>query len=118
MFCKNCGTKLEDNINFCPVCGCNQNQNNTINQTKVEETSKNDNLYRSDDHTIRMISFIFCLLATIFTGWLILPLAWCIPLTIRCYNWYKYNRYMGIGVKICILLFVSQIGGILALVDN
>lgn len=31
-FCKKCGTPINDNTNFCPRCGCNQNEVQPYNQ--------------------------------------------------------------------------------------
>lgn len=35
MYCKNCGTKLDDDAKFCPKCGTKVNENVSINNTPV-----------------------------------------------------------------------------------
>ncbi len=51
------------------------------------------------------------------TGYLI-PLAWCIPMTVVYCNKLKSGEPIGTGFKVCSLLFVSLIGGILMLCDK
>ena len=43
------------------------------------------------------------------------PLAWCLPMTIVLSRKMKNNETIGVGFKICTLLFVSTIAGILLL---
>ena len=67
---------------------------------------------------MRLAAFILCLLSTIFLGVAIIPLAWCIPMTIHAYRSYADNKPVSIAFGVCTLLFVSLIGGILMLVDT
>lgn len=67
---------------------------------------------------MKLAAFIFCLLGTITMGWMLIPLIWCIPLTIKAYKVYKGEASMSTGAKVCTLLFVSLIGGILLLCDK
>ncbi len=64
---------------------------------------------------MKLAAFIFCLIGTICMGWTIIPLIWCIPMTVRVYRYYKGTADCGVGFKVCTLLFVSFIGGILLL---
>lgn len=36
MFCRRCGEKLEDNVQFCPKCGSPVNQNPVGNRPELE----------------------------------------------------------------------------------
>lgn len=67
---------------------------------------------------MKVAAFIFCLLSTIACGWLLIPLIWCIPMTIKVYKAYKGEATLSVGFKVCTLLFVSLIGGILLLCDK
>lgn len=67
---------------------------------------------------MKLAAFILCLLSTIAMGWMLIPLCWCIPMTVSVYKAYKCEKTLGTGFKICILLFVNLIGGILLLCDN
>ena len=51
-------------------------------------------------------------------GWLLIPLCWCIPMTVSVYKAYKGKKDLSTGFKVCTLLFVSLVGGILLLCDN
>lgn len=67
---------------------------------------------------MKLAAFILCLLSTITMGWLLIPLIWCIPMTIMVYKAYKGELELSTGFNICVLLFVSLISGILLLCDN
>lgn len=45
-------------------------------------------------------------------------LFWCIPMTISYFNRINNGQHIGTGFKICSIIFVSQLGGILMLCDN
>lgn len=53
----------------------------------------------------------------IFIIWFI-PMLWTIPMVICVNKARKGESYLSTGFKICYLLFVSLIGGILLLLDN
>ena len=76
------------------------------------------NLLMEDSKKMKLAAFILCLLGTIASGWLLVPLCWCIPMTVCVYKAYKGERFLSTGFKVCTLLFVSLIGGILLLCDN
>lgn len=67
---------------------------------------------------MKQIAFIFCLISTIISGFALIPLIWCIPMTIRVYKAYKGEDYLTVGFKVCVLLFVSLVSGILLLCDQ
>lgn len=69
-------------------------------------------------NTLLLVSFIFMLISTISLGWLLIPLAWCIPMTVSCYKCYQNNTKPSVGFGVCSLLFVSLVSGILMLVAS
>ena len=58
---------------------------------------------------------IFMILGTIISGFAIIPLLWCVPMTVSYCKKVKRNQHVGLGFKICSLLFVSFLGGIFML---
>lgn len=58
---------------------------------------------------------IFLIIGCIFQGWLLLPLAWMLPITITIFGKMKRNEPIGTGLKVCALLFVNLLGGIFLL---
>ena len=66
--------------------------------------------------TMLLVAFIFMILATVGLGIFLIPLAWCIPMTIHCYGCYKNNEKPSIAFGVCSLLFVSLVGGIMLII--
>lgn len=67
------------------------------------------------DKNLRLIAFIFMLISTIFFGFALIPLAWCIPMTVHCYGLYKGTKNNTVAFGVCSLIFVSLVAGILLL---
>lgn len=70
------------------------------------------------DHTLRLVAFVFMLISTIGTCWLVLPLAWMIPMTVVSWRIYKGTRANTVAFDVCSLIFVSVIGGICLLFSS
>lgn len=66
---------------------------------------------------LQTAAFVFMILSTIAMGWALIPLAWCIPMTVSYYNCIKQGRPVSMGLKICTLLFVNLLSGIFMLAD-
>ncbi len=49
---------------------------------------------------------------------ILIPLVYIIPMTLHVYKAYKGEKELSLAFKICLLLFVSIIGGILLLLDD
>lgn len=101
-YCTKCGNKLLDEAVVCPKCGC---------PVTVAHTQKHN-------QSLQTITKVFMIIGCIVMSAFILPLAWCIPMTISYFNKTNNNQPIGIGFKICCLFFVSVIGGILMLCDD
>lgn len=69
-------------------------------------------------NTLLLVSFIFMLITTISLGFLLIPLAWCIPMTVSCYRCYEENRRPSIAFAVCTLIFVSLVAGVLMIVSS
>ena len=61
---------------------------------------------------------IFMIISTVVMGLYIIPLAWCLPMTISYFNKIKNRQPVSTGFKVCTLLFVNTIAGILMLCDK
>ena len=105
MFCKNCGQQIDDKAVICVHCGCSTG-------------AKEQQQQAADSSTLQIIVKIFMVLGCIATGWWLIPLIWTIPMTVHYFRATKEGRPVGVGFKICTLLFVSLIGGILMFFDN
>lgn len=116
MFCNKCGAEVDDECIVCPKCGCNPKgiaQNPDTLKNSVDENSKNNS-----NETLRLIAKVFMVIACVVSGVFILPLIWMIPMTVSYWNKCGKNEQVGIGFKVCTLIFVSVIAGILMLCDN
>ena len=105
-YCANCGSQLTDDCVFCGNCGYRSSVTNTTSQTNNE--------------SLRTIAKIFMIIGTVagsLMGFLI-PLAWCLPMTLYYFKCVKENRPVSTGFAVCTLIFVNTISGVLMLIDK
>ena len=98
-FCVKCGKELMDEAVVCTGCAVETEESPSGLSTAVK---------------------VFMVIGTVCTsliGYLI-PLAWCLPMTIIYFKKVKKGLPIGTGFKICSLLFVNTIAGILMLCDK
>ena len=120
-YCTKCGAEIEDDAVVCVHCGC----------------ATNDQKAKSSNNNMGKTALVFMILACVLNplasilqvlqnGWTglmliigcifsCITLAWCIPMTIYFARKLKNGESVGTGFKVCSLLFVSLIGGILML---
>lgn len=108
MYCPKCGSPVSAQDSYCPNCGYDLKAN-------ASNAPKYVNYGAS---SLQKIAFIFMILATILQGILIIPLLWCLPMTIKLYNTMNNGEKSTVVFEVCTLLFVSTISGILLLVDG
>lgn len=101
-FCTKCGKEVHDEAVICVNCGCPLE--------KVNKKAAN-----GGEDGLAIAAKVFLIIGCIAQGWLLLPLAWCLPITISVCNKMKVGEPVGMGLKVCSLLFVNLIGGILLL---
>lgn len=132
MYCTKCGAEINDEAVICPKCGC--------------ETGYKKKSVDNTNETLRMVAKIFMLISTIAIGFLffilfmsisiassnrihiegvvmilpilVSPLAWCIPMTVHYWKKVGRNEPVSTAFKVCTLIFVNPISGILMLCDN
>ena len=103
-YCVKCGKELLDEAVICTACGC------PVENPSFTEPRK--------ESAFQTVAKIFMIIGTVLSGWLILPLAWCLPMTIIYWKKVKENQPISTGFKVCSLIFVSLLGGIFMLCDN
>lgn len=111
MFCSKCGAEITDGSKFCPNCGNSVESTNTPTPATNEVTKK-------EVSTLKTVAKIFMILATVCSAMCLIPLAWTIPMTVSYSRKIRNNEPVGTGFKVCSLLFVSLIAGILMLCDE
>lgn len=67
------------------------------------------------DRTLRLIAFVLNIVTTVCCGFLIIPLAWMIPMTVHSWGIYKGTKKNTVAFGVCTLLFLDLISGILLL---
>lgn len=87
---------------------------NVVVDMQGNQANKPKNLAERDKN-LRLVAFIFMLISTIVFGFALIPLAWCIPMTVHCYGLYKGTKDNSVAFGVCSLIFVSLIAGILLL---
>lgn len=129
MYCIHCGKEIADDAAICINCG------RVINEEKLSSISKQT----SEDGKI-LVAFtkIFMIIACVINAYkflvfgfqlapsgivlgillAIIPLAWCVPMTVSYYLKIKNKQKIGIVFKILTLVFVSKVCGVLMLFNN
>lgn len=70
------------------------------------------------DRNLRLVAFIFCILSLVGSCWLIIPLAWMIPMSVISWGIYKGSKANTVAFDVCTLIFCSLVAGILLLCSN
>lgn len=73
---------------------------------KLKQPSPSETQANNDD-TINTIIKVFLIVGCVLQGWLILPLAWCIPITVSIFNSLRNKTPINTEMKVCALLFVN-----------
>lgn len=126
MYCSHCGNELEENEKFCSKCGQSCEAESAPNNSENPFASNAPNPFAAPflptrrESGISTAAKILMILGTIGIGisTFLIGLAWAIPMTVHYFNSIKFRRPIGTGFKICSLLFVNTIAGILMLCDN
>ena len=133
-YCKRCGTQLDDDAAYCWVCGTAVGTSGqpsaaqpSVNVQPVQapvnvqpaQTPVNVQVVQpAQTSAIKIVAKVFMLISCILSGFWIIPLAWGIPMTVIYWNRLKNHQPVGVGFKVCTLIFVSLVAGILMLCDE
>ncbi len=102
-YCSKCGNEMFDEAVICVKCGCPCESQEEKSPVVVQNRG------------LEVAIKVFLILATVINGFYLIPLLWCIPMTVHFFKSAKKQKPMGVGYKICVLLFVSLISGLLLL---
>lgn len=133
-FCAFCGKQIDDNAIFCGHCGKATFEQPSQNQQNYQDFQdfQNSQGYQSYQSyqapteqkrepsglakAAKILMIIFGLITSITTYGI--GLAWYIPMVISYSRKLKRGKKVSTGFKVCTLLFVSTIAGILMLCDR
>ncbi len=68
--------------------------------------------------TLRKVARVFIIVCCVLQCFYLIPMAWCIPMTVSLNRRIVNKEPISIGFKICTLIFLSLVGGILLLCDS
>lgn len=101
---------MNDDAVICVNCGC------AVDTAAVNAAVPAAKTDRSGlDLAIKIFMIIGCVFEAFY---FLIPLCWCIPMTLYLFNKRKSGEPVGVGFKVCVLLFVNLIAGILLLCRN
>ena len=107
MYCLKCGNKIPEGSVYCQNCGVKYSYNETERPRIVKNTAKK-------------VAKAFMILGTVSNAvtFLLLSLIWCVPMTSSYSEMIERGEKVGTGFKICTMLFVSFIAGLIMLFDK
>ena len=114
--CPNCGKEANNDIMFCGNCGYNfgATPNAPYNNDPVKDPVK------GEFSGLSKVAWIFMTISTIVMAICTygIALAWCLPMRSAYKRKIQNNEPVSTGFKVCTLLFVSTVSGILMLCDR
>ena len=113
-YCSVCGKELNDDASYCDKCGARTSDVGANDVTRNE----NGTVVAKHDETLSLVAKILMILSCIGGAIALIPLAWCIPMTVSYWRAVEENRPVSTGFKVCTLIFVNIIAGILMLCDD
>lgn len=109
-YCTKCGAQLFDEAVICVRCGC---------PTAPIQTAQDMSSVQGGSSISKTIAFVLMIISTVVSGFLfIISLAWMIPLTVIYNQKVRCGEPLSTGFKVCILIFVNIVAGILLLCDS
>ena len=111
-FCTKCGKQMEDEAMVCLGCG-RVLEGGVFPHENPEEKMREPSKLGAAAKIFMIIGTVFMSLITCCFG-----LAWCLPMTLSYCKKLKDGTPISTGFKVCSLLFVNTIAGILMLCDD
>ena len=106
-YCVKCGAEMFDDAVICVKCGC------PVKNDAMAQTEPTRSGITTAAKVLMIIGTVYMAICTFCIG-----LAWCLPMTLSYSNKRKRGERVGTGFKICTLLFVNMIAGILMLCEE
>ena len=105
-YCTHCGAQIEDDAVVCVGCG------RMVNEQPAAEPA--------GPSALSTVALVFMIIGTVAMAisTCCIGLAWCLPMTISYNKSRKNGTPVSTGFKVCSLLFVNTVAGILMLCDN
>lgn len=107
MYCSKCGNEVVDEAVICTKCGC------VIEKPKTALSQQTDEI-----SSTKKAAKVFMLIGLIFSAFSLIPLIWTIPMYNSYCNKIENGEKVETGFKVCCLLFVNAIAGLIMLCDN
>lgn len=108
MYCSKCGAEIMDEAVVCTKCGC------LVGEKKMPARVRT----QKDDSGLKKVAKIFMIISCVVMGLWIITLAWTIPMTMSYSKKIENGEPVTTGFKVCTLLFVNVIAGVLMLCCN
>lgn len=127
-YCTKCGNELMDEAVICPKCGClcaeNRPITTAINDTGLKTATKV--LMIASCALFAIVGLVTCIYLTktyyvnvpLTVLLCFLPIFWTVPMTVCYLQKLKKDEKISTTFKICSLLFVNDIAGVLMLLDK
>lgn len=113
IICPECEKELKDDDPYCSRCGYEIRQHNKENKPIIKKYGKLATAAYTFMIIGTILSVLYFLLTTVYL--FALPLFWCIPLDIYFWNKVRSAQKIPTVAIIFIIIFVSKIGGCMAL---
>ena len=121
-YCSRCGAQLVDDAIICIGCGRLVNNEQAYSPVYQPETAYTPHQVSatSASSPLAKVAIALMIVGTVVSGayTMGIALAWCLPMTLSYAHQIKSGEKVSVDFKVCSLLFVSTIAGILMLCDN
>lgn len=107
-FCVHCGAEVNPQAVVCIHCGC------SLPKTNVTSSNGNSDL----KEVFRTLIKVFMIIGVVVNAFALIPLIWCIPMYKKVNKYLEGTETLSVGYKVCVLLFVNFVAGVLLLVDE
>jgi len=104
-FCVHCGAEVNSQAVVCIHCGCSIPKANNNNNSELKEVWS-------------LAIKIFAIIGVILNAFAIIPLIWCLPLYKSVSKHLKGETKLSVGYKVCVLLFLNIVAGVLLLIED
>lgn len=111
-YCSRCGKEIDDNAQFCPNCGANVIENSNYNSVNQQVVTNNVSYSSSQPSTLLTVAYVFSIIETVVCGFLLIPLAWMLPMTIHLSKLRSTHQKISLTYAVCNLIFLNLISGI------
>ena len=118
-YCYNCDQQLKDDAKVCTWCGCEIGpKGKTVRSLRNSFDTKNIIKYPIENGCTAWAKF-FMVLGIICDLFTMTPISllWTIPMTVSYFSKIRNGEVLSVAFKVCSLLFVSGVAGILMLCD-